>query len=100
MQRHLHTAEVTSPVQILLQFENILFFAFRLRRISAIGVAERVAAERGEKAGEATVGYQVYQKNIIKKYLHQGFRFLYTFLFFFMSSFSMVFLRYKCSPMM
>ena len=29
------------------------------RRISAIGVAERVAAERGEKLGEGAVGYAV-----------------------------------------
>ena len=29
------------------------------RRISAIGVAERVAAERGERAGEGAVGYAV-----------------------------------------
>ncbi len=37
----------------------LLHFPYFPRRISAIGVAERVAAERGEKAGEATVGYQV-----------------------------------------
>ncbi len=29
------------------------------RRISAVGVAERVAAERGERAGEGMVGYQI-----------------------------------------
>ena len=39
--------------------ESVNVVCTQPRRISAIGVAERVAAERGEKLGEGAVGYAV-----------------------------------------
>ena len=39
--------------------ESVSIICTQPRRISAIGVAERVAAERGERLGDGAVGYAV-----------------------------------------